>query len=111
MVVDVLLDGREALDRAAREPFDLIVCDMKMPGIDGQHFYRSWTQTHPGLPQRFLFVTGDLLAPQTHEFLERNRIPHVAKPSRVEELTACVHRLFDGSWTRVERAAAGKQLR
>ena len=110
MRVDVLLDGREALARAAREPFDLIVCDMKMPGMDGQHFYRSLIQTHPGLANCFLFVTGDVLAAQTQEFLERHRIPHVAKPFRVEELTECVHRLFDGRWMRAESAAAGKQL-
>jgi signal transduction histidine kinase/ActR/RegA family two-component response regulator len=109
MRVDVLLDGREALERAARESFDLIVCDMKMPGIDGQHFYRSLAQTHPALQDHFLFVTGDVLALQTQEFLERNRIPHLAKPFRVEELTECIHRLFAGRWTRAESAAAGKQ--
>jgi len=111
MQVVVLLDGREALARAAREPFDLIVCDMKMPGIDGQHFYRSFAQTHRGWQSHFLFVTGDVLAPHTQEFLERNRIPYVAKPFRVEELVECVHRLFQGGWTRAESAAAGKQLR
>ena len=41
MHVDVLLDGREALDRAGRQSFDLVICDMKMPGLDGQHFYKS----------------------------------------------------------------------
>lgn len=110
MRVEVLLDGREALERAAREPFDLIVCDMKMPGIDGQHFYRSLAQTHPALQNHFLFVTGDVLALHTQEFLERHRIPHVAKPFRVEELTECIHRLFEGRWSRAESAAAGKQL-
>ena len=40
--VDVLLDGREALERAAREVYDLVICDMKMPGLDGQHFYERW---------------------------------------------------------------------
>ena len=39
--VDVLLDGREALDRAGRERCDLVICDMKMPGLDGQNFYQS----------------------------------------------------------------------
>jgi len=110
MRVDVLLDGREALDRAVRERFDLIVCDMKMPGIDGQHFYRSLAQKSAGLQDRFLFVTGDVLAPQTQEFLERNRIPYVAKPFRVEELTERIRRLFDGRSTRAERAAAAKQI-
>ncbi len=87
MHVDVLLDGHEALDRAARQSFDLVICDMKMPGLDGQHFYKSLERSGNSLRKRFLFVTGDILAPQTREFLERNNLPHVAKPFRVEELT------------------------
>jgi signal transduction histidine kinase/CheY-like chemotaxis protein len=91
MHVDVLLDGREALDRAARQSFDLVICDMKMPGLDGQHFYKSLERSGNPLRERFLFVTGDTIAAHTREFLERNHLPHVAKPFRVEELTEKVH--------------------
>ncbi len=91
MHVEVLQDGREALDRAARQSFDLVICDMKMPGLDGQHFYKSLEHSGNSLRERFLFVTGDVIAAQTREFLERNHLPHVAKPFRVEELTEKVH--------------------
>ncbi len=91
MHVDVLLDGRAALDLAARNSYDLVICDMKMPGLDGQHFYKSLESAKNPLRERFLFVTGDIVAAQTREFLERNHLPHVAKPFRVEELTEKVH--------------------
>ena len=91
MRVDVLLDGREALSQAARQSYDLVICDMKMPGLDGQHFYKSLQRAGSRLRERFLFVTGDVMGTQTREFLERNRLPHVAKPFRVEELTEKVH--------------------
>jgi len=91
MRVDVILNGREALDRAARESYDLVICDMKMPGVGGQRFYRTLQRNANPLRERFLFVTGDVMAAQTREFLERNRLPHVAKPFRVEELTEKVH--------------------
>src|SRR6266852_8274089 len=91
MRVEVLLDGREALDCAARQTFDLVICDMKMPGLDGQHFYNSLERSGNPLRERFLFVTGDIIAAQTREFLERNHLPYVAKPFRVEELTEKVH--------------------
>ncbi len=87
MHVEVLLDGREALDRAARQTFDLVICDMKMPGLDGQHFYKSLERSGNPLREKFLFVTGDIVAAHTREFLERHHLPHVAKPFRVEELT------------------------
>jgi signal transduction histidine kinase/ActR/RegA family two-component response regulator len=107
--VDVLLDGREALERAGREPFDLVICDMKMPGLDGQNFYQSLVRARNPLRERFLFVTGDVIAQQTQEFLERNRVPHVAKPFRVEELTAKVFSLLDGQLVRGGRLAAAKK--
>jgi signal transduction histidine kinase/CheY-like chemotaxis protein len=107
--VDVLLDGREALERAGREPFDLVICDMKMPGLDGQHFYQSLARARNPLQERFLFVTGDVIAQQTQDFLERNRLPHVAKPFRVEELTEKVFGLLDSQLARGGRAAAAKK--
>jgi signal transduction histidine kinase len=92
--VDVLLDGREALELVRRETFDLVICDMKMPGIDGQHFYNSLSRAANPLADHFLFVTGDVIGPHTHEFLARHHLPHVAKPFRVEELTEKVRRML-----------------
>jgi DNA-binding response OmpR family regulator len=107
--VDVLLDGREGLERAGRETFDLVVCDMKMPGVDGQHFFKSLGRARNPLQEKFLFVTGDVIAQQTQEFLERNSLPHVAKPFRVEELTEKVFSLLDNQLARRGRAAAAKK--
>ncbi|HXM16544.1 MAG TPA: ATP-binding protein [Candidatus Eremiobacteraceae bacterium] len=85
--VEALLDGREALERAAEEDYDLVICDMKMPELDGEHFYKTLAASGNPLSRRFLFVTGDVVAAHTHDFLDRNQLPHVAKPFRVEELT------------------------
>jgi signal transduction histidine kinase/CheY-like chemotaxis protein len=109
LYVDTLLDGREALDRAARERYDLVICDMKMPGLDGQHFYQALVRSQNPLHERFLFVTGDVIAPHTQEFLERNRLPHVAKPFRVEELTEKVYDLLASQLGGGARAAAFKK--
>jgi signal transduction histidine kinase/CheY-like chemotaxis protein len=107
--VDVLLDGREALGRAAGQPYDLVICDMKMPGLDGQHFYETLDRAGNPLRERFLFVTGDVVAPHTHTFLERNHLPHVAKPFRVEELTEMVHGLLARKVVQEASAAAARK--
>jgi CheY-like chemotaxis protein len=65
-----------------------------MPGLDGQDFYNRLVSTGSPLGKKFLFVTGDVMGAQTHEFLERNQLPHVAKPFRVEELTEKVRRVL-----------------
>jgi signal transduction histidine kinase/CheY-like chemotaxis protein len=95
--VDLLLDGREALKRAASEDYDLVICDMKMPGLDGEHFYKRLARAGNPLRERFLFVTGDVIGTNTHEFLARNHLPHVAKPFRIEELTEKVRLVLAGA--------------
>src|SRR2546428_11312450 len=37
-------DGRAALERALREPFDLILCDVRMPQLGGLEFLRAYRQ-------------------------------------------------------------------
>jgi signal transduction histidine kinase len=92
--VDVQLDGSEALHLADRETYDLVICDMKMPGLDGQHFYQALVQAGNPLSKRFLFVTGDVVAQHTQQFLEHHQLPHVAKPFRMEELKDSVRGLL-----------------
>jgi signal transduction histidine kinase/FixJ family two-component response regulator len=100
MSAEVLMDSRAALDRAAREHYDLVICDMKMPGLDGQNFYKALVRAGNSLRGRFLFVTGDVVASQTQKFLERYHLPHVAKPFRVEELTEKVKQVLAGKTPR-----------
>ncbi len=90
MKVDIALDSATAVRLVEKREYDLLICDVKMPGMDGAMFYgRLKKQGHP-LHQRVLFVTGDVLGPRSQEFLEENHVPHVAKPFRVEELLEAV---------------------
>ena len=82
---DVLHDARRALVSALNRDYLLIICDMKMPGLDGQHFYRALAEAGTLLASKFLFVTGDVLGISTREFLRHHRVPHIGKPFRLEE--------------------------
>jgi signal transduction histidine kinase/DNA-binding NarL/FixJ family response regulator len=93
--VEAVLDGQEGLRRLSRNGYDLIVCDLRMPHFDGQAVYQSLWRVGSPLRNRILFITGDVLAPQTREFLEPNGLPHLAKPFLVEELKMAVNRLLD----------------
>jgi CheY-like chemotaxis protein len=101
--VETLLDGRDATDRVSRGRFDLIVCDMKMPSLDGQSLYESLAPTRQALQERFLFVTGDVMGAKTQAFLTKNQIPHLAKPFRVEELLEKVHQVMQPANSSGER--------
>ncbi len=92
--VEMLLDGREAKGRILQGGDDLIICDMKMPNLDGQTLYEGAGLESESLRKKFLFVTGDVMASKTRTFLAKNRVPHLAKPFRVEELLDKVYQVL-----------------
>jgi signal transduction histidine kinase/ActR/RegA family two-component response regulator len=105
--VTTLLDSRQAIAQAEQGRYDLVICDLKMPGLDGRHFYQWLARTANPLRDRIIFVTGDTLTARTLEFLERNRLPYLPKPFRIDELKAAVHRLLHEGRARAQAAAKG----
>lgn len=108
MRVDVLLESQSAVRQAEVETYDLLVCDLKMQGVDGQMIYQTLVQRQNPLCDRVLFVTGDVLSPRTQEFLERHGLPHVAKPFRMEELNQAVKEVLHRNTAAAIRAEATK---
>jgi signal transduction histidine kinase/CheY-like chemotaxis protein len=94
-VVEAVLDSQEGLSRLARGKYDLVICDLRMPRLDGQAFHRALVSSGSGLDKRLLFVTGDTLSPRTRAFLEQSTVPCLPKPFLVEELKLAVNRLLE----------------
>ena len=78
--------GIEAADLVERERFDVIITDLKMPGMDGASFYRQVRQRDPALARRIIFITGDTVSPDTRAFLQRVSNPVLAKPFKIGPL-------------------------
>ena len=91
---EAVLDSKEGLTRLSRNQFDLVICDLRMPRLDGPAFYDALVQAGSPIRDRILFITGDTLARRTVEFLEPNNFPYLAKPFLVEELKLSVNRLL-----------------
>ena len=83
-VVDRAGDGEEALARISERSYDLVVCDLKMPRLDGMSFYRAIAATE--LAQRVIFVTGDVAGTDAERFLEESGCRWLAKPFRLGDL-------------------------
>jgi signal transduction histidine kinase len=79
-------DGLEALDRVKEQPYDLIVCDLKMPRLDGSAFYRRLEADHAAMARRVLFVTGDVAGTDAERFLEETGCRWLPKPFRLKDL-------------------------
>jgi CheY-like chemotaxis protein len=68
---------------------------MKMPNLDGQTLYESMSPKLETARAKFLFVTGDVMGAKTRAFLQESRVPHLAKPFRVEELLEKIHQVLE----------------
>jgi two-component system NtrC family sensor kinase len=93
--VEATLDSQDGLTRLARRHYDLVICDLRMPRLDGPAFYDSLVRAGSLMRHRILFITGDTLAPRTLEFLDGNHLPYLIKPFLVEELKLAVHGLLE----------------
>jgi nitrogen-specific signal transduction histidine kinase/CheY-like chemotaxis protein len=93
--------GRDALVVLGTDTkFDLILCDLMMPDMSGAEFFQAVRDLHPGLKDRFIFVTGGAFTQGAREFLERVAMPTVEKPFRVEDVLDLVE-------NRVQAALSG----
>ena len=95
--VEAVLESQEGLTRLSRSHYDLVVCDLRMPRLDGPAFYEALIRAGSPVQNQLLFVTGDTLAPRTMQFLEKSKLPYLAKPFLVEELKLAVNRRLERS--------------
>jgi len=94
--VHVATHGAMALEMLAKRTFEVVVSDTKMPGLDGEAFYDELMRRFPGLRERVIFLTGDVLSREKQEFLERTGRPFLAKPCDLDELRRLVQHVAVG---------------
>jgi two-component system, cell cycle sensor histidine kinase and response regulator CckA len=84
-------DGHEALARLGnQQAYDLVICDLKMPRVDGKTLYRAIAAAAPSLARRVIFVTGDVAGTEAERFLEESGCRWLAKPFRLADLLRAV---------------------
>jgi two-component system sensor histidine kinase BarA len=79
-------DGSQALKRALMQPFDLIICDLRMPRLGGREMFHTLARMHPTVANRIIFATGDTVRGDTLQFLEELGRPFLQKPFKLDAL-------------------------
>ncbi|HVZ22887.1 MAG TPA: ATP-binding protein [Vicinamibacterales bacterium] len=83
-------DGDQALARVTQKPYDLVICDLKMPKRDGMAFYKALAEAVPTLSKHVIFVTGDVAGTNAEAFLNESGCRWLAKPFRLGDLLRAV---------------------
>lgn len=92
--VEAVTDGLEVRRLLLERDYDMVLCDLKMPKVDGTQIYRWVQEFKPSLASRFIVMTGDFLSPTSQRVLQEWRLPVLHKPFRMDELRALLERLL-----------------
>jgi len=80
-----------APDANGAPPFDVVLCDLAMPEIDGVTFYERMQAM--GIGDRFVLMTGGAFAPRAVAFVQSQACPTISKPFLLERLLALLDRV------------------
>ena len=86
--VECVASGEEAIARLQEKEFNLVVSDLRMPGISGRELV-EWMRSE-GKTAGVLLLTGDVASREMKEFIASSGVSCLAKPFRIRELVAAV---------------------
>lgn len=85
-LVTVVKTGVEGIKHIMATDFDVILCDMVMPNMPGDMFYRAVERVKPHLTKRFLFMTGHRGDPKIDAFIRSVKGLILFKPFELHTL-------------------------
>ncbi len=83
-----------AIDKLQRKDYELIISDMRMPNMDGKGLFRVVQSIKPELTDRIIFITGDLINPDTKKFFDEYDCKFLAKPFTPSDIKKLVADFF-----------------
>ena len=93
-LVGTASNGRHALAQLQERPYDVIVCDLRMPELDGPAFYAILTRQYPALRQRVIFLTGDAGSEANRTLLTQCGRPWLRKPSAITTIRRAIQQVL-----------------
>ena len=91
--VETLPNGQSALDLLQARNFDLLITDLKMPGISGLEVLQAVRVLQPGMP--IILITGYAAIDNAVEVMQKGAADYLAKPFGNDEIVARVRKALD----------------
>ena len=90
-------NGARALEHLSAQHYDVILCDLLMPEMDGQTFYTLLQEHHPSLCTQVIFLTGDTLGEASTAFLHQCGQPWLYKPCGAAEVMRAIEQVLSST--------------
>ena len=91
--VETQPNGRMAMDRLQESSFDLLITDLKMPGMSGMEVLQAVKVLQPEMP--VILITGFAAVDNAVEVMKCGAADYLAKPFTNEEILAKVRKALD----------------
>jgi PAS domain S-box-containing protein len=91
--VDTAAAGAEALhmiERAATDPYNVIVSDLRMPGLQGEELFDLLRERDQSWERRIVFITGDAATPKAARAFAAAAVPLLHKPFDLMDLARTI---------------------
>ena len=92
--VRIMANAEGALERLGSEDYDVILLDIKLPGMSGINLYKHLQKTAESLARRVVFITGDVMGKDTMAFLSKTRATYLTKPFDAERLKESINHVL-----------------
>ena len=93
--VDVASNCLVAKEMAAKTDYDFFLSDIRTPAMNGMQFYEYLRQEKPGMEDRVIFTTGDVMSPEVKYFLSQRSNYFLAKPFTPSELRTVIRKAIE----------------
>ena len=95
--VRVAESGDEAVRALEESTFDLVISDLRMPGLDGEGLFEQVRARWPLLERRLLFISGDIEADRFAARLREHDVRYLEKPFTAARLLTVVREVLDAA--------------
>jgi len=106
--VDICMTGKAGIDKILRDPYDVLLLDLKLPDIDGMEILRRVRKEKPGV--YVVVMTGYSTVQNAVEAMKLGAFDYLAKPFSDDELTIAVKRAVEKKCLVEENLSLRKEL-
>lgn len=91
--VEVCFSGQDAVTKLRRRPYDLVITDLRMPGVDGVEVLRKAKELHPGC--EVIIITAYASVKSAVEVMKLGAYDYISKPFNIDRIRMVVSKAME----------------